>query len=145
MTNTVQPTASAALAEMKVASTGQRFLTFFLDMVFVYISFFILGAALHAIGLDALLAGRGYGFGIAVIILYYVLQEATYCRTLGKVIAGTKVVKADGTPVSVGQAVIRSICRFIPFEQFSFFGGKGHPVGWHDKIAKTKVVSVSDK
>lgn len=142
MTESVQ-TANVAPAELKLASTGQRFLTFFLDTVFVYISFFILGAALHAINLDALLAGRGYGFGIVIFILYYVLQEATYGRTLGKVIAGTKAVQQDGTPVTVGQALVRTICRFIPFEPF--FGGHGHPAGWHDKIAKTRVVSVSDK
>ncbi|HJS20825.1 MAG TPA: RDD family protein, partial [Anaerolineales bacterium] len=119
--------------------------TFFLDLIFVYISFFILGAVLHAIGLDALLAGRGYGFGIVVIVLYYTLQEAFWGRTLGKAIAGTKVMKVDGSPISFGQALVRSICRFIPFEALSFLGGHGHPVGWHDKIAKTKVVSVSNQ
>lgn len=144
MTDSVQTT-NVAPAELKLASTGQRFLTFFLDTIFIYISFFILGAAFHALNLDALLAGRGYGLGIAVFILYYVLQEATYGRTLGKVIAGTKAVQQDGTPITVGQALVRTICRFIPFEAFSFFGGHGHPAGWHDKIAKTRVVSVSSK
>jgi uncharacterized RDD family membrane protein YckC len=118
-------------------------MTFFIDLVCVYISFFILGAVIHAIGMDALLAGRSSIFGLVVIVLYYILQEAFWGRTLGKAVAGTKVVREDGTPISFGQALVRSICRFIPFEQLSFFGGHGHPVGWHDRIAKTKVVSVS--
>jgi hypothetical protein len=36
------------------------------------------------------------------------------------------------------QVVGRTLCRFIPFEVFSFFG----EAGWHDSIPKTQVVAV---
>lgn len=148
MTNLVQPAESsnAAAAEMKVASTGQRIMTLVLDMLFIYIASFAVLAILDRFLPGERLASRQpYVYGVVLFILYYVLQEAFWGRTLGKVIAGTKVVREDGTGISFGQALIRSICRFIPFEQFSFFGGHGHPVGWHDRIARTKVVVASDQ
>jgi hypothetical protein len=41
----------------------------------------------------------------------------------------------------VKMALIRTICRFIPFEAFSFFGQKG----WHDSISGTNVVKTTEQ
>jgi hypothetical protein len=35
----------------------------------------------------------------------------------------------------------RTFSRIIPFEPFSFLD-KNHPVGWHDSLSGTRVVSV---
>ena len=148
MSNLVQSAESTntASTEMKIASTGQRFMTYILDLLFFYISGFVMLFILDRFLPGDRLANRqDYVFGIVLFILYYVLQEAFWGRTLGKVIAGTRVVKEDGTKISFGQAIIRTLFRFIFIEVISFFGGHGHPVGWHDRIAKTKVVSVSDQ
>jgi hypothetical protein len=37
-----------------------------------------------------------------------------------------------------GTMVLRSLCRLIPFEPFSFLGSDAR--GWHDSITKTRVV-----
>jgi len=76
------------------------------------------------------------------VLVYYLPQEAFSGRTLGKLITGTKAVNQDGTELSFGQALGRTLCRFIPFEAFSFFGENGRPKGWHDRIPNTMVISV---
>jgi uncharacterized RDD family membrane protein YckC len=136
---------SSDVPEMKVASTGQRFMTFVLDMLFFYIAGFAVLAILDRVFQGDRLANRqDYVLGVVLFILYYLLQEAFWGRTLGKVIAGTRVVSEDGSRISFIQALVRTLFRFIFIEVISFFGGHGHPVGWHDRIAKTKVISVSN-
>ena len=46
----------------------------------------------------------------------------------------------NGTKPRFGQVIGRTLCRFVPFEAFSFFGERG----WHDKIPKTRVVMARD-
>ena len=72
--------------------------------------------------------------------VYYIFQEGLYGRTLGKSIAGTKVVNDDGAEISMGQAFHRTLCRLIPFDVLSFLGGS--PSGWHDRIQNTYVISM---
>jgi uncharacterized RDD family membrane protein YckC len=135
-----------------LASWGQRFATILLDLVFLdFFSVFLastLGKLLHNLGLlhDSYRWWDNDSFILNIILclipfLYYVPQEALSGRTLGKLITGTKAISEDGTELSFGQALGRTLCRFIPFEAFSFFGGKGRPRGWHDSIPKTKVIS----
>ena len=76
--------------------------------------------------------------GIAIGIIYFAVMEFSFGKTLGKMITKTKVVMADGSKPTFGTIFIRTLCRHIPFEPFSFLGG---PVGWHDSISKTRVVS----
>jgi uncharacterized RDD family membrane protein YckC len=57
---------------------------------------------------------------------------------VGKLITGSKVVRHDGTAIDWKDAVVRTLCRFIPFEAFSALGT--YP--WHDQLSKTKVVKV---
>jgi len=60
-------------------------------------------------------------------------------KTLGKVFTGTRAVNPDGTSVSVKKAFLRGLCRMVPFEPFSAFGGSW-PRPWHDKWTDTYVV-----
>ena len=60
-------------------------------------------------------------------------------KTLGKVFTGTRAVNPDGTSVSVKKAFLRGLCRMVPFEPFSAFGGSW-PRPWHDKWTNTYVV-----
>jgi uncharacterized RDD family membrane protein YckC len=80
--------------------------------------------------------------GISVVLAYYIISEGLFQRTLGKLLTGTRVVTADGGRPTFGQIVGRSFARMIPFEAFSFLGGDGGPVGWHDSLSGTRVVSV---
>ena len=53
-------------------------------------------------------------------MIFYSTFEATTGRTLAKYITKTKVVNKDGGKPSVETILIRSLCRFIPFEPLSF-------------------------
>lgn len=83
----------------------------------------------------------GMAIGLTLALAYYTFTEAVMQRTLGKLVTGTRVVTADGGRPTVGQIVGRSFARFIPFEAFSFLGGNGFPVGWHDSLSRTRVVN----
>jgi uncharacterized RDD family membrane protein YckC len=78
--------------------------------------------------------------GIAIMILYYLVTEGMWQRSLAKMLTKTRVVDADGGTPSIGQIIGRTLARFIPFEQFSFFGNKGYPIGWHDSLSGTRVI-----
>jgi len=119
----------------------------FVNAIVDYIGFFVLSLVIGVIlglagGADAAEKLEGplmqYLTGIIVMLLYYVPQEAMFGRTLGKLVTGTKVVDENGNPPSWGSAFGRTLCRFIPFEAFSFF--KSDARGWHDSIPKTYVV-----
>lgn len=75
--------------------------------------------------------------------LHHLLRffEAFFDRTPGKFVCGTRVVSERGTAPTLGQVVGRTFARWIPFEPFSvLFSEDGDARGWHDSIAKTKVI-----
>jgi len=74
--------------------------------------------------------------GLVIYSAYYLIFELWLARTPGKFVFRTRVVAESGARASPRQIAIRTLCRFIPFEPFSFFGEKG----WHDSISKTRVV-----
>jgi len=99
----------------------------------------VLALSLSESAFDALFQGfSGNLMGLAVMLLYYIVMEAFFARTVGKFITGTKVVDESGGPVGLGQVVGRSFARFIPFEVFSYFGDDKR--GWHDSLPRTRVV-----
>ncbi|MNE83590.1 RDD family protein [compost metagenome] len=76
---------------------------------------------------------------ILCMIIYFVFFEALIGQTMGKVITRTKVVDYDNQKPSFKRVIGRTLCRFIPFDQFSFFSGGE---GWHDSISKTRVIKI---
>lgn len=79
---------------------------------------------------------------------YFVILYSSYCfifellfyRTLGKVVTGTIVIEIESLDKpSIGQVLIRTISRLIPFEGFSFIDSR--PRGWHDSLSGTAVVN----
>lgn len=73
-----------------------------------------------------------------ISVLYYFIFEAITHRTLGKYITGTIVITEDGSKLTVGNCLTRTLCRMIPLEAFSFFRESSR--GWHDTITNTVVV-----
>ena len=129
------------------ATAQTRFVNYLLDFIFIMICNVlvgvILGIALALLAPDALtifddddnLIFNFISFG--VFFSYYAVLEGLAGRTIGKVITKTIVVTEDGKKPEFSTILLRSLCRFIPFEAFSFLGdGKG----WHDKLSKTRVV-----
>ena len=73
-----------------------------------------------------------------VSIAYYTIWEGLTGRTPAKYITQTKVfVLENALKPDLETALWRSLCRFIPFELFSFFSR--HPAGWHDTLPGTIV------
>ncbi len=131
---------------LRRATLSQRLLTLLLDTIFYYISAFCLGVALAVVGVgDGVLESMpDVVLGALIMFAYYVPQEALGGRTLGKRIMKTRVVREDGGPASLGQVLLRTLCRLIPFEFVSFFGHTGDgPCGWHDRIPRTVVISTA--
>lgn len=80
------------------------------------------------------------------LLLYYFTYvvswfvfEYVFQRTPGKFLTGTKVVAIDGTKPTIKAILIRTLCRFIPFEFISYLGS--NKFGMHDSISKTRVVN----
>lgn len=131
------------------ATQGQRFAHFFIDRLIATVLTlgigFILGLIVKFTGdyswINWLeIHGGIYDtlFGIFVFLIYYFALEAFTGKTIGKMITGTIVLNDDGSKITSGTALKRTLCRIIPFEQFSFIGGSNR--GWHDTIPKTIVV-----
>ncbi len=129
-----------------VAPESRRFVNFILDYIVVQLLAIALYKVMEpSVDIPRLLydvfVNYNYLFSPVVSIIflsYYILQEFFWGRTLGKFITGTKVVTADGTSPSFIQIVGRTLCRLIPFDWFSFL--EESPIGWHDKLSKTRVV-----
>jgi len=134
--------------ELELASQGKRFLTLILDTVF-----YLIYSVLFGVVLGIVLATTNsmhileriseplpnFLFGLFLVTSYYFPQEIIIGKTVGKMIVGTKVVDLDGNKPKAGTILLRTFCRFIPFESFSFLYAEGTK-GWHDRLSKTKVV-----
>lgn len=132
------------------ANVGQRFFNHLIDsffyLLFTFIFTFILGVILAIVApsfiesLDKNSIILNYILAFLSFIVYYTLFEFIWGRTPAKFITGTIVVDEDGEIPAFGRVLLRTICRFIPFEAFSFLGNNA--VGWHDRISKTRVINV---
>lgn len=120
------------------ASNGTRFVNYLIDYILKIVIITFVGVLLSFAGLsEFVLMLNGYLFAFIVIIIYYVFFESVFKQTPGKMITGTMVVKNDGSDIKSGDAFLRTLSRFVPFEPFSFLGDDA---GWHDQWTKTSVV-----
>ncbi len=74
---------------------------------------------------------------ITLHLFYYFTFESLFSQTLGKMFTNTKVVTLNDEKPSAVQILIRSLFRFIPFDNISFCIN----LNFHDKFSKTKVIS----
>lgn len=128
---------------MDLADTGKRFVNYLIDRI---LSQVLAGGVVF--GFEAMVLEEGEvneGLNLLSFLLiyatvwgYYTLMEGGLNgKTLGKYITGTRAVTIEGMPLDWNKAALRSVCRLIPFEPFSFFADKG----WHDSISKTCVIN----
>lgn len=121
------------------ASSTKRLINFFVDMVFYYLFAFAFGFLVVVLfGANSVNDENSTVLSLLAVLTYFVLFETLFGKSIAKVFTKTKVVRMDGTKPAFGAIILRSICRFIPFDIFSFFGS--NPVGWHDSLSKTRVV-----
>lgn len=133
----------------KSASQGKRFVNYILDLLSLYIFSYIYGIVLGIIIaiidpelLSIFEEGNlllQYFIGFVFAMIYFTSFEAATGRTLAKFITKTKVVDKNGKKPGFNTILIRSLCRFIPFEAFSFLGSEAS--GWHDTLSDTRVIN----
>jgi uncharacterized RDD family membrane protein YckC len=131
----------------KIASNSKRFINWIVDSISVSILWFILLPViviiLRNVGLlDNLKDGETMDLEFTVLpiaFLYYLTFESIFKTTLGKLITKTKIIRLDNEEVNFVDILLRTLCRFIPFEQLSFLAEK--PSGWHDKISETRIIT----
>ncbi len=148
----VSHTSPAIGGELKYASQNQRFLAWILDNLVIFGINYAFGIVVGILLVTSGVLTPETANGIQIILMlvgwvlafmYYSALEVMTGMTLGKMVMGTKVLTKEGGKPSVGQFLGRSACRFIPFEPFSFLIGTNSrfPIGWHDRIPGTVVVS----
>ena len=121
-----------------LANGLRRFANYLIDTLMVYILFFVFITVLYRAGsVNENLIGINYTIYL-VMLGYYTIMEFATGKTVGKMITGTRVITVEGSKPDLKTAFIRSLCRFIPFEAFSFLGSPCK--GWHDTIAGSRVV-----
>lgn len=125
--------------DLNPTSVGRRFANYLIDSI-------VLGAIIRLTDFSGgpVYYYEGYTFNfiglfsvLASFLVYYTLMEAGFGKTIGKFVTRTKVVTVSGEKPGVGRCLLRSVCRFIPFEPISVLTG----TGWHDSISGTIVVN----
>jgi uncharacterized RDD family membrane protein YckC len=129
------------------APLGLRFANYILDFIAYYILTFLVGIVFGIIllltetdpsWLENLSVFSKLFFYFTLKSSYYIFFEAVFGQTLGKMITKTKVVDENGDKPTLERIMTRTLCRFIPFEAFSFL--VPNPIGWHDSLSRTRVV-----
>ncbi|MEY2629140.1 MAG: hypothetical protein RLZZ469_35 [Bacteroidota bacterium] len=136
-----------------IASNRQRFVNVVIDYIARIALTFLIGIVAGTIGVltgneeiliffQNITQLQEITFGLIVLLIYYNVFEIFFGTTIGKLFTKTVVVDVYGEKPSANAILIRSLCRMIPFEVFSFFGTPC--IGWHDSLSKTYVVNKED-
>lgn len=116
------------------------FATFFAVLILMLLIFIFPSAEYYfstmSKGMDILITA------LLVLIYYFVIESATGGRSIGKYVTQTRVVDLMGNTPGTGIFLKRNLCRFIPFEPFSFLFSEE---GWHDYFSDTRVVKIQKK
>lgn len=131
-----------------LATSGQRFCNYLVDIAMFYAFVFMLGVLLallteftdNSIWTDWLVnisKIEDYIFSYIVLLSYYTIAELISQRTIGKYITNTVVVDQNGQKPAIGSIIKRSLFRLIPFDGLTFLGNTR---GWHDSFSDTYVV-----
>jgi len=132
-----------------LASRMQRFLNWIIDIIIIMIIDISIIATVYIVGQmtnnfdlsdwirENIKILQPIGFFV-VSLLYYSITEIYFERTVAKYITKTLVVMKDGSSPDTMRIIKRTLCRWIPFEPFSFFNKDAR--GWHDTLTRTFVV-----
>jgi hypothetical protein len=117
-------------------STAHRFIHRLVDLFFILPVWLTWAMMLSANG-----GNETFELQLSLVLAYfsyYFLAEAIFRQTFGKIWTNSCVV-SNGISLSTGRVFLRTLSRFIPFDQLSFFW-KGN---WHDSVSSTSVVYVN--
>ena len=139
--------------EYTEATTKQRFINYIVDLMVMrfgiswvtsYVLFYLLNNIAPDLAYDLFTKGplllTAYLIAIVNHLFYYTICEKAFRGyTLGKLLTRTRVIREDGGELTLTDALLRSLCRLVPFEALSIWFGNGP---WHDTWTKTKVIQV---
>lgn len=129
---TVEPT-----GEYNLANQGTRLGNLLIDGIILAVAYNLLIMLVFSMQWSVEHPFVNIFLTIVFYVFYYTLLESNGGKTIGKYLTRTKVVMRDGSQPSMSTCLIRSICRYVPFEPFSFLASKR---GWHDSWSKTYVI-----
>jgi uncharacterized RDD family membrane protein YckC len=132
-----------------LASKGERFLNFIIDLLIIYIIAVCIVATINIIGdvtdsygvsnwVKSLSLIENLFFGLIILFFYYAFTEMYFSRTFAKYFTKTMVVRVDGSKPNTKNFMIRTVSRLNPIDPFSFLGKSER--GLHDTLSATYVV-----
>jgi uncharacterized RDD family membrane protein YckC len=134
---------------LDLASIGRRFGAAFVDGILMWIPIGIMIGILGLASATSMRVNGAWNFWFlipsAVAVSYQALMLAARGQTLGKMALKVKVVGADGTELTTGQAwgreIIRAVLGFLYIVDYipAFFTKEKTTL--HDLAAKTRVVN----
>jgi serine/threonine protein kinase len=143
------PTPAPAVAPFQFAGFGQRFIASLIDGIVLWIAGVLIGAIALVLASDSTydsltcclqLLPTGLSFS------YYTYFHAHSGQTPGKKAMRIKVVSSDGSPVSTGKSIVRTIGYWISTLFFClgflWMLWDQDKQTWHDKMAGTYVIKV---
>jgi uncharacterized RDD family membrane protein YckC len=127
-----------SLKKSRTVAGGIRFANLIIDRLICFVITIIVLYAIMVNGNKGFSSLEVYFVAYLVMSIYYVILESLSGQTIGKLITQTMVVNEDNQKPEIGTIVGRTLCRFIPFNAFSFLGENAS--GWHDTITNTRVI-----
>jgi len=89
------------------------------------------------------------GAGLIFSLLYYISAWTKTGQTLGDTLLGQKIVRTDGSKLSVGNSIVRYIGYLISAALLSigfiWIAFDKRRQGWHDKMANTVVIPAEEE
>lgn len=145
-------TAGSSAASAPKAGFWIRFVAYFIDGLIIWIPAVILLAIFG--GFSSSSSGQVSGASVVVYLLVVVASIVYFIyfwtrpagQTLGMKMVNIRVVKTDGSPITIGTAVARFIGTILNSIIFGLPIGwvwaafDANKQGWHDKIAGTVVI-----
>jgi uncharacterized RDD family membrane protein YckC len=153
-----QAPGNAAEETVTVIGFGRRLVATLIDGILLAFFTFVVIFAIGFVGIfvqmynpnePLALSGLIVVCGAILSVIYYVGFWSQSGQTLGKTLLGIKVIGKDGSPLSVGKALLRYIGYIVSAVLWSlgflWVAFDRMRQGWHDKIAGTYVVYVEDE
>jgi uncharacterized RDD family membrane protein YckC len=125
--------------QAQAVGVGPRFLATLIDGILLFIIEAILLGITHN-------ASAGAFFTFVIAMAYYIVMEGQRGATVGKMALGLRVVRTDGGPITMNQAVSRNLLRIVDALPTAYLLGAiliwNSPLKQRlgDRVAKTMVI-----
>jgi uncharacterized RDD family membrane protein YckC len=130
-----------AVAEPRPGGFWRRTFAVVVDAAVVWALLLVGDLGTAALGRWDLIA-RAFGqtWSLVIPAAYFVLLHGSGGRTLGKMLAGVRVVLASGEPLGYARALVRYVAWLLLLFAFLVVAVRGDKRGLHDLLAGTRVV-----